>query len=164
MTTIRLARTEDSKSLLDCEIHIWESLRGILPEEWVSEEITRIRKAGLMDHWKLFIQDETRIVLVAVEEDQVVGLAYGRVEGGGTSWLSFLGVHLESRGKGLGRSLLQRFVDEAKGRGQMKVSLNTAPQLKAAISLYNSMGFLPEGLLRRHSYGVDLIIYSRFLD
>jgi len=35
--------------------------------------------------------------------------------------------------------------------------------LKPAIRLYIKVGFVPEGFLRKHVYGMDIIIYSKFL-
>jgi hypothetical protein len=32
------------------------------------------------------------------------------------------------------------------------------------VKLYADMGFVPEGFLRRHRLGVDMIIFSKFLE
>lgn len=47
------------------------------------------------------------------------------------------------RGKGYGRKILERTVKEAKALGFTRMTLETASVLKAAISLYESVGFRP---------------------
>ena len=42
--------------------------------------------------------------------------------------------------------------------------LFTSANLHSAIRLYVKRGFVPEGCMRRHSHGLDLIIYSKFLN
>ncbi len=78
--------------------------------------------------------------------------------------LGFLGVEKDSRKTCLGSQLLNKFLEEAKKRGAHKVWLFTSPNLKNAIRLYVKTGFVPEGFMRQHSYGLDLIIYSKFLN
>jgi ribosomal protein S18 acetylase RimI-like enzyme len=110
------------------------------------------------------IKDSERINLVAEDGGSIVGMATGRVGRGGLSTLGFMSVIPSMRRKGIGRQLLETFIEESRRRGATKVTLNTASELKPAIKLYMEMGFLPEGLLRRHIHGVDAIVYSRFLD
>ena len=81
----------------------------------------------------------------------------------GVCHVGFLGVKKEYRGKGVGESLLNRFIEEAKKRKAHKIWLFTSPNLLPAIRLYIKKGFVPEGFLRRHNHGLDLIIYSKFL-
>jgi putative acetyltransferase len=71
-----------------------------------------------------------------------------------------MGVSREHRKRGFGRSLLNRFMDEARGKGSRRVSLDTDPCLVPAIELYLSMGFKPEGVAK-NPYGLELIVYSR---
>jgi ribosomal protein S18 acetylase RimI-like enzyme len=68
------------------------------------------------------------------------------------------------RRRGIGRSLMETFVEESVNLGAVKITLDTAPTLKPAVKLYADMGFVPEGFLRRHRLGVDLIIFSKFLE
>jgi len=91
-------------------------------------------------------------------------LATGRVREDGVGMLGFLGIKKECRREGVGSQLLNRFLEEAKKRNAHKVWLFTSPNLHSAIGLYVKMGFVPEGYMRRHSYGLDLIIYSKFLN
>lgn len=53
------------------------------------------------------------------------------------------------RGQGLGRRLLERALAFARGRGYVRIELDTASSLKEAIALYRSAGF--RSLLRPHA-------------
>lgn len=77
--------------------------------------------------------------------------------------LGFLAVTKECRGRGVGSRLLNRFIKEGRRRKAHKIWLFTSPHLVPAIRLYIKNGFLPEGFLRKHTRGLDMIIYSKFL-
>jgi ribosomal protein S18 acetylase RimI-like enzyme len=74
-----------------------------------------------------------------------------------------MGVTPNYRRKGIGRSLMEEYIKESKLKEAHKVSLNTTTTLKPAIRLYIELGFIPEGFLRKHARGTDIIIYSKFL-
>ncbi|MDH5200516.1 MAG: GNAT family N-acetyltransferase [Candidatus Bathyarchaeota archaeon] len=160
---IRGMRAEDTEGYLECQLEVFESLRGTLPPAFIESEISWLREKGRA--WvEGAIKDPERINLVAEDGGSIVGMATGRVGRGGLSTLGFMGVIPSMRRKGIGWQLLETFIEESRRRGAAKVTLNTASELKPAIKLYVEMGFLPEGLLRRHIHGVDAIVYSRFLD
>jgi ribosomal protein S18 acetylase RimI-like enzyme len=73
-----------------------------------------------------------------------------------------MGVKLPYRHRGVGRALLNHFIDELKARGASNVSLNTEPSLVPAITLYESEGFKREGTVISTS-GLELIIFSKNL-
>ena len=54
------------------------------------------------------------------------------------------------RGRGVGRALLGAAIDWARDAGAHKVELQCWPHNDAAIRLYEGMGFVREGYLRRH--------------
>lgn len=64
----------------------------------------------------------------------------------------------EGRGKGLGRKLIENCFDIAKRHGYQKVYLETMPELKMAVGLYESCGFeyLSEPLGNSGHFGCDL--------
>jgi len=160
---IREMRKEDIESFIDCEARIWETLREHLPEEFVERNLNWMRRQGFRDAWMKAIGDPNRILLVAEEDDSVVGVAQGLVDWSRLSTLGFLGVDEGHRRKGIARGLMERFIEESKSRDAAKITLFTSPTLKPAVKLYADMGFVPEGFLSRHRLGVDMIIYSKFL-
>ena len=161
---IREMREEDVESFVDCEARVWETLRDHLPDEFVERNLSWVRRQGHRDAWVKAIEDPSWIKLVAVEGDSVVGMAQGRVDWSRLSTLGFLGVDEGHRRRGIARALVERFTEESESRGAAKITLFTSPTLKPAVKLYADMGFVPEGFLSRHRLGVDMIVYSKFLE
>jgi GNAT superfamily N-acetyltransferase len=160
---VREAKVDDIPGFTECYSRIWESLRGILPDSFVEEAVEDVGQQVFTDRIKAAIENPARIMLVAEEGGEIVGLAQGRINKGGYSWLGFMGVSPDHRRKGGARGILQEFIRQSKDSGCTKVSLNTAPCLKPAIKLYAETGFVPEGYMRNHMHGLDLIFYSLFL-
>lgn len=161
---IRQASAEDLKRLQECETQIWESLREWLPDSFVNPNIDFIQRPEYMLNWQQMLQNTEVIYLLAEEDKEILGIATGRVREDGVGMLGFLGVKKKHRKEGLGSNLLKKFLEESKKRNAHKVWLFTSPNLHSAIRLYVKTGFVPEGYMRRHSHGLDLIIYSKFLD
>ena len=162
MSEVRFATVNDVEKLLKCYIEIWESLREWLPNSFVDPELESIRKPEGRERFKQGIESKDGICVLAEESNEIVGVALGR-EYAGLCHLLFIGVKKEYRRKGVGASLLNRFIEEAKERKAHKIWLFTSPSLLPAIKLYIKNGFLPEGFLRKHTRRLDLIIYSKFL-
>jgi ribosomal protein S18 acetylase RimI-like enzyme len=162
MSKVRFATASDSERLLRSYIEIWKSLRELLPDSFVSLELEEISQAEYRRKLKEDMKGKDGIFLVAEEDHEIVGIALGR-ESSGVCSLRFLGVKKECRGKGVGSRLLERFIKEAGQRNAHKIWLFTSPHLVPAIRLYIKNGFLPEGFLRKHTRGLDMIIYSKFL-
>jgi len=161
---IREMQEEDIERYLGCEKRIWESMRGLLPQEYVEQCMAWNERENVHEAWKRVIASPNWIALVAVEGDSVVGLVHGSVDWSRLSSLGFLGVDESYRRRGIARGLVERFVEESRARSAAKVSLETSPELKAAVKLYSEMGFVPEGFLKGHRMGLDIIVYSKFLE
>jgi len=164
MVKIRLATAEDLENLILCEIQIWESLREFLPDSFVNPNIDMLRRPETIENFRRFLENKEVVFLIALEKGKIIGLASGMVREDGVGHLGFLGVRPAHRRKGVGSNLLQEYLKEAKKRNAHKVWLFTAPSLHNAIKLYVKNGFVPEGFMRRHSFGLDLIFYSTFLN
>jgi GNAT superfamily N-acetyltransferase len=80
-------------------------------------------------------------LLLAREAHRLVGLGFLKPIGNNVCEIKRMYVLPELRGKGLGRTLLARLIDEAKDIGYGKILLDSAVYMKAAHSLYRSMGF-----------------------
>ena len=164
MVKVRSATIEDLTDLRDCEVEIWESLKEWLPDSFVSPNISSIQRAEYLQGRQQWLQNKDAICLLAEEGKRIIGLATGMTREDGVSMLGFLGVRKEHRKTGVGSTLLKTFLEEARKRKAHKVWLFTSPNLHPAIRLYVEEGFIPEGYMRRHSHGLDLIVYSRFLN
>ncbi len=164
MVNIKDASEADIQGYVDCYSRIWKALRGILPDHYVDEVLEECDRRSFLEGIRDAITDPDRIVLVAEKEGKIEGLAQGKVNRRGYSWLGFMGVSPDHKRQGIGRALLSRFIEESRRSDCTKVSLNTAPCLKPAIKLYADVGFIPEGYMRNHMHGLDLIFYSYFLE
>ena len=90
------------------------------------------------------------LAFLLVEGD--AGLLLGRAVAGEAELLT-LAVAPEARRLGLGRRLVARFLYQARLRGAGRAFLEVAADNAAAITLYESSGFLPAG--RRKGYYRD---------
>jgi len=163
MVPIRAATLEDLKHIISCEVQIWESLHEFLPDSFVNHNIETLRRPEALENFKRFIENKEVIFLIATENNEIIGVASGMVREDGVGHLGFLGVKPECRRKGVGSRLLKEYLKETKKRKAHKIWLFTAPSLHSAIALYVKTGFVPEGYMKRHSFGQDLIFYSKFL-
>jgi ribosomal protein S18 acetylase RimI-like enzyme len=91
-------------------------------------------------------EDESTSVLVALEDERIVGVAssYTRlhlVRDGSTCRLTALVVDEGARRGGIGRALLSRVAEDAERRGCDRVEVTLQPEREAAKALYLSAGF-----------------------
>jgi ribosomal-protein-alanine N-acetyltransferase len=87
-------------------------------------------------------------LILARENDAVIGFALGRAVAGEAELL-LLAVRRNAQGLGIGRLLLDRFAEEAKGRGAMRLHLEVR-EGNHALSLYERAHFTLIG--RRRNY------------
>src|ERR1700738_2091000 len=101
-----------------------------------------------------------------IERGAIVSLVAGAVVGCGTlvrdphSWSPHVGeirmvVSQDVRGQGVGRTLSQETFALALGAGLEKLSVQMTVDQQAAITLFESLGFKAEALLRDHVRDVD---------
>ena len=96
--------------------------------------------------------------LLALKGGTVVGC--GTLVKDSRSWSPHVGeirmvVSLDVRGKGVGRALSQETFALALGSGLEKLSVQMTVDQRAAIALFESLGFKAEALLRDHVRDVD---------
>jgi ribosomal protein S18 acetylase RimI-like enzyme len=94
------------------------------------------------------LDEPDAVVLVAESDGKVIGYAYGSVEGydymslrGPAGVLQDIIVDPASRGRGIGRLLLNSILEKLKSRGVPRVVLSTAEGNAAAQNLFASAGF-----------------------
>lgn len=101
------------------------------------------------------------IYFVLLKENKVIGGAgIYPTEGlpGDTCELVKMYLLPEARGKGLGRTLIEKCLDFAKQSGYKKVYLESMPELKKALKVYEKLGFhyLDKPMGNSGHFGCDL--------
>lgn len=92
---------------------------------------------------KVVLQDDC-VLVVCRDGDSIVGmasLAIYKVLSGEKGMIEDVVVDLVYRGKGIGRKLMEKLLDEAKNKGLDEVLLFSGHHRTAAITLYKSLGF-----------------------
>lgn len=80
--------------------------------------------------------------LLAELDGEIVGFVGVRRLAGGVAELKRMYVRPAGRGRGIGRALAVAAIDAARELGYRALRLDTVPQLVAAQSLYESLGFV----------------------
>ena len=117
-----------------------------------------ISQPKVLSAWINEIERGAIVSLVAVKNGTVVGC--GTLVRDPHSWSPHVGeirmvVSLDVRGQGVGRALSQETFALALGAGLEKLSVQMTVDQQAAITLFESLGFKAEALLRDHVRDVD---------
>ena len=92
------------------------------------------------------VLDENNSVVFACcrHDDRIIGMALMcqyKVISGNKGWIEDVVVDTEFRGRGIGRKLMKKLLDEAKKKNLSELLLFSADHRKAAIGLYSDLGF-----------------------
>ena len=159
---IRYITRDEIQDFIDCYIEVFETLKGILPLDYVETQIAKASTEEFYDNLVSEFDNPDCILAVSHIDDSIIGMTWGNIKEDGTGWLAFMGVKKPYRRKGIGRALVNWFIDECKVRDTPSVSLDTNHALVPAITLYESEGFVRQGLLE-NPYGLELILFTKDL-
>ena len=117
-----------------------------------------ISQPKVLSAWVNEIERGDIVSLLALKDSAVVGC--GTLVRDSHSWSPHVGeirmvVSLDVRGKGVGRALSQETFALALGAGLDKLTVQMTVDQRAAIALFESLGFKAEALLRDHVRDVD---------
>lgn len=159
--TVREATIDDLDACVDLLARVVEEGRWMGAEPPLDRDVRAERFRAALD-------DEAGALLVATEDERIVGLLFLSVAGYGVADFGMC-VDAERRGRGVGGALVEDAVARARTMGAHKVSLQVWPHNEAALRLYRRHGFVEEGRLRRHYRRRngelwDAVIMARVLD
>ena len=159
---IRKIIYSEVNDFIQCYIEVFQTLYETLPKDYVSKQIADASTSKFHNYVEEQLDNDNNILLLSFQNETVTGMLWGNIKED-TAWLGFMGVKGPFRGKGLGRYLLNWFIDESKVRGVNKISLDTDPSIIPAIRLYESEGFVREGTVI-NPHGMELILFSKNLE
>lgn len=115
------------------------------------------------DHlYELFQAERSSYFVATINDEVVAGAGIFPTEGLPHKTCELVKMYVSSnvRGKGLGKILLQRCIDEAKNNGFEKMYIETMPELTNAIAMYKKYGFdfIPSSLGNSGHSGCDLFM------
>jgi ribosomal protein S18 acetylase RimI-like enzyme len=106
------------------------------------------------------ISDDPGAVLIALIGMQVIGYCFNERDDE-LLWLSWFGVHLDFRNRGVGHRLLGAFEDRARSMCSHKIWCDTRTNNSESISVLLRQGFEPLCTARNHWYGQDFILWEK---
>jgi GNAT superfamily N-acetyltransferase len=109
------------------------------------------------------IRDPNHYCLLALKDDEIVGIALGQVLGG-VGRIDWMAVEPEQRRRGIGKQLMGAVEGYMIGRGCHKMTLQAYNSHMPALGLYLNWGMVPEAALKQHLWGDDYVVMSKWLE
>jgi ribosomal protein S18 acetylase RimI-like enzyme len=135
-------------------------LKGVYPKE--AAEFDANMKSGAQLAKRL--NDRQMFSFVALSDGTISGIVLGMTYGkSGLAKVNWIAVDPKHQHEGIGIRLMMATEEYLRGKGCHKIFLNTLPPLIPAIRLYMKFGLLPEAYLRKHWWGTDFIVMSKWI-
>lgn len=132
--------------------------------EWIKQYFT-MEEADYksLNHPQNYYIDKGGYILVALLEDEVVGVVAMSKMTNDCFELSKMGVRPSAHGHGIGRLLCQSVIDKARQVGAQKLFLESNTILEPAINLYYKLGFKKIDITNPSPYSRSNIQMELFL-
>jgi len=114
----------------------YERITKLMPSWWNGRDLT-----GMV--LKIFFVHFRDTIFIAEEDGEMVGFLMGFFSQYYTdqAYIQFAGIHPDWRKRGLGRILVERFLDACRKKGRTTVRSSTAPINKDSIAFHTRLGF-----------------------
>ncbi|NHI83994.1 MAG: GNAT family N-acetyltransferase [Candidatus Thorarchaeota archaeon] len=133
---------------------VWDEFESLFPKK------LKESRQPSEEEMKSWMTKET--YFIAEVERETVGVVGCRILHSACQLVHMV-VDRPCRGKGIGTALARTAIDFARENNSFKVWLDTIPIMKEAKALYEKLGFVKCGYLRRHLYGLDIELYELVL-
>jgi predicted GNAT superfamily acetyltransferase len=136
----------------------YDAVIGVLDEWWGGRQMAPMLPRLFFDHFHgsgLAAERDGRLVgfLVGFRSQAEPGIAY----------IHFVGVSPELRGRGVGRTLYERFFEDARLLGCTTVRCVTSPTNTSSVAFHRSMGFSDRLHPQHDGPGADRVVFERAL-
>ena len=111
----------------------------------------------------LAIKDPGHYCVLAVKDDEAIGIALGQVLGG-VGRIDWMAVVPERHRQGIGKKLMKAVEEMMHERGCHKMTLYAFNSHIPALGLYLKWGMVPEATLKEHLWGDDYVVMSKWLE
>jgi ribosomal protein S18 acetylase RimI-like enzyme len=107
-------------------------------------------------------RDSDNFCVIATKDKRITGIALGRTLGG-VGRVDWIAVAPEQRRGGIGKRLAHAVEASMLEKGCHKITLYISESHIPAIGLFLKWGMIPEGMLKRHEWGNDYTVMSKWL-
>lgn len=153
---VRKARLRDADRIHDVLKQAFKGLEGRrYPTQAIETAIVDVEEI------KRRMRSEGHVLLAELD-NEIIGTVSG-LEEHQSMHVCSLAVHPDYQNCGVARQLMECLETIARRRGCSKLFLCTAWAMKEAIWLYEKLGYVREGHLRKHFYGEDFMVFSKFI-
>ena len=124
--------------LTECNANALSAINGLLPQ------LSKSSQPMNMDRLSELVKSDNTFLFVASKEGQVLGmlsLVVLKIPTGNKAWVEDVVVDQSARGKGLGKSLMNHALEDAKKRGVKSIDLTSRPSRESANKLYQNLGY-----------------------
>ena len=136
-----------SKAMLNEISEINSMLTDLIQDERKNYDSNINENYKVQEFYEKLIDDENKIILVARDNDMILGYVYGFIQDNGNLFnnkmakLDALFVKEQYRGNGIARSLMKDFINWAEEKGAAYIELSVCKDNTNAINLYENEGF-----------------------
>jgi GNAT superfamily N-acetyltransferase len=140
----------------------WDTYPGLFPDEFIEQNLARWWAA---ERLKQAIESEEHIVLVAEEDEDVIGVAHTQIRDDNSAILWKLYVLKEHRGRGVGTALVEESIKQFPPQVETYYTEYHSENRRAA-AFYASRGFVFDRTKEDDFHGIPAVtVYvKRFLN
>lgn len=119
-----------------------------------------LNKIYTLRNFQYWIGNKLKTIIVAKVDGQIVGFAVIDEPYGGVSFCRWLGIKKDYQRKGMGRKLIEAWIDLALSWGCHKVEIASQPEAKG---FYEKVGLQLEGYRKLSYFGIDQYIFGKVI-